>query len=123
MQTTGYSGAGTDNDCDGQGGDCTAWGDGHAGGDGTYSDPISVAVEDGGPFHEGQVFYIPKFQKYFFVEDICGNCSGAWLDLWVGQTGSEACMSKVTFDSVEVYKDPAADLPVPTPGQLQDTYC
>jgi spore coat protein U-like protein len=71
----------------------------HAGGSGTYNDPITVAsgfITVGGittpdwPF--GTRFYLPALRKHGRVEDTCGACHGAprppstftWLDWWVG---------------------------------------
>ncbi len=82
-----------------------------AGGNGTYEDPITVAVghvNTGGvdtpDFAPGTRFYLPNLRKYFIVEDTCGDgntpqngpChrldtpgneapAGAevWLDIWI----------------------------------------
>ena len=84
---------------------------GITGGNGTYTDPTTVAV--GGSiingveiddFPYGTIFYVPAFQKYFIATDFCGDGNspqtqpchdlaqapkGAtlWLDLWVGGKG------------------------------------
>jgi hypothetical protein len=81
-----------------------------AGGTGTYSDPITVAVGhvmsggvDTPDFAPGTRFYLPNLRRYFMVEDTCGDgdhpqdipchklndeaaSTGAtvWLDLWIG---------------------------------------
>ena len=77
-----------------------------AGGQGTFGDPITVAVPgDGGQgmlFPAGTRFYLPTVRRYVIVED-----SGAsryalpHLDMWVDGRGSspggtEACMSAIT---------------------------
>lgn len=96
-----------------------------AGGKGTYSDPVTVAVghsiingKDILDYPKGTRFYIPNVRKYFVVEDTCGDgktpqngpCHSltkapkgvtVWLDLWIGGKGSTRkqandCMSKVT---------------------------
>ena len=92
-----------------------------AGGIGTYSDPITVAVghsKSAGrsrmDFPTGTRFYFPNLQKYGIVEDLCGDgprpqngpChSGyrglAWLDIYVGgrstgEAASNQCMRSIT---------------------------
>jgi len=96
-----------------------------AGGTGTYTDPITVAVghsmtagKDTLDYPAGTKFYIPNVRKYFIVEDSCGdgdtpqnvpchNLSTApkgaqvWLDLWIdGASGTkesaDTCASKIT---------------------------
>ena len=76
----------------------------HAGGTGTYQDPITLAVGHvlSGPHHSmdfrpGTIFYIRRFKKYAIVEDTCGDgprpqdgpChtgfqGNPWIDLYVG---------------------------------------
>jgi hypothetical protein len=75
-----------------------------AGGTGTYSDPVTIAVghsiinaRDILDYPEGTKFYIPALHRYFIVEDTCGDgntpqngpCHTGfqgkpWLDVWVG---------------------------------------
>lgn len=85
-----------------------------AGGSGTYSDPITLAVGHvitGGrstpDFAPGTRFYFPDVRKYAIVEDVCGdggtpqnmpchNISTApsgttlWLDLWIGGSAGDS---------------------------------
>lgn len=97
-----------------------------AGGTGTFADPITVAVghslatgSDVLDWPAGTKFYMPYLQRYFIVEDTCGDgptpqngpChtgytqeaagTTTWLDIWVGgqvagQTASDSCMGKIT---------------------------
>ena len=92
-----------------------------AGGDGTYKDPITIAVghriEDGVQsldFEPGTRFYLPELMKYAIVEDVCGDgpqpqlgpChighkGHPWLDIYVGGRSitpeqAEACMRSIT---------------------------
>ncbi|QQO39806.1 hypothetical protein SEA_BELFORT_142 [Streptomyces phage Belfort] len=96
-----------------------------AGGKGTYTDPVTIAVghsiingKDILDYPKGTKFYIPNVRKYFIVEDTCGDgrtpqngpCHSltkapkgvtVWLDLWIGGGSStrkqaDDCMSKVT---------------------------
>ena len=96
-----------------------------AGGTGTYSDPITVAVgyDSSGPdFAYGTRFYLPELDKYFIVEDICGACGSTrsgtdyTLDIWVGGSGSSSsgvrsCMNSVT-GAAPVIRNPSSGLPV-----------
>jgi hypothetical protein len=87
-----------------------------AGGTGTFTDPITVAVghsfingKDVLDYKAGTKFYLPYLHKYFIAEDTCGDgdtpqngpChrldtpgngapagAKAWLDIWVGGVGS-----------------------------------
>lgn len=92
-----------------------------AGGKGTYSDPITIAVGYrlvGGraklDFPAGTRFYLPHLQRYAIVEDICGdgpnpestgcargNGGYPWLDIYVdgsrvGAEAANACMYQLT---------------------------
>lgn len=93
----------------------------HAGGMGTYSNPITMAVghqivagEDVLDFPAGTLFYLPRLRKYAIVEDTCGDgpspqdgpCHSGkqglpWLDIYVDGVSSlpaksEDCMKKIT---------------------------
>jgi hypothetical protein len=97
-----------------------------AGGTGTYSDPITVAVpghgSDGSEAWKGGTrFYLPTVQRYVIVED-----SGAsdppsgqdgHLDMWVDGEGgsksaSDSCMDKITGTNVPAIMNPAPGKPV-----------
>lgn len=92
-----------------------------AGGKGTYSDPITIAVGYrlvGGraqlDFPAGTRFYLPHLQRYAIVEDICGdganpeatgcargNGGYPWLDIYVdgsrvGADAANSCMYQLT---------------------------
>ena len=100
-----------------------------AGGTGTYDDPVTVAVGhsiEGGKqtldWPRGTRFYIPNLQRYFIVEDTCGDgntpqngpChtgypsgTSTWLDVYVdganaSSSQSDACMSRITGRSTVV---------------------
>jgi hypothetical protein len=116
-----------------------------AAGVGTYADPITVAVghdlSDGSDrldWPAGTRFYLPYLQRYFVVEDTCGDGSApeqgpchtgypspatTWLDVWVGgrnadQQASDECMSAITGVHTAI-KDPRPDHPV-SRGELTD---
>jgi 3D (Asp-Asp-Asp) domain-containing protein len=107
LHTTGYSFQ------DNQGGDNSKISCGiihkTAGGAGTYDDPTTVAV----PGHDGQNtetpcgtrIYVPKYQKYFIVEDTGATkySDAHHIDIYVGGEGfsaadSKKCMNPVTTD-------------------------
>lgn len=116
-----------------------------AGGTGTYDDPITLAVGhviSGGvstpDFPAGTRFYLPYLQKYFIVEDVCGDGSRpqngpchtgypsdaeAWLDVWIDGAGgsnriADECMSSITGVH-GVIQDPPATLTV-VPGTIYE---
>jgi 3D (Asp-Asp-Asp) domain-containing protein len=71
-----------------------------AGGTGTYSDPVTVAVASSS-FKPGTRFYIPTLQRYAIVEDSGASSGTNHLDVWVGgkggsKSGASSCMDKFT---------------------------
>jgi 3D (Asp-Asp-Asp) domain-containing protein len=60
-----------------------------ASGVGTYDDPVTCAA-DPRQIEKGTIIYIPRFQKYFLMEDSCGAAISQdrhkppILDLWIG---------------------------------------
>jgi hypothetical protein len=114
-----------------------------AGGTGTYTDPITLAVghtitgsQDVLDWPAGTIFYVPNLRKYFIVEDTCGDgptpqnepChtgypapATTWLDLWIdGQTDTETqatnCANAIT-DVHKVIKDAPSNYAV-VPGAV-----
>jgi hypothetical protein len=94
-----------------------------AGGQGTYRDPITVAVP-GGPttmtWLPGTRFYLPTVRRYVIVEDSGASPAprgvAAHLDVWIGGRGgttaaTEDCMSRLT-GAVEAIVSPLPGLPV-----------
>jgi 3D (Asp-Asp-Asp) domain-containing protein len=83
-----------------------------AGGRGTYSDPITVAVPSESSFEPGTRFYLPSVKRYAIVEDSGASSSdGNHLDLWVdGENGSEsaveACMDRLTGNATAEVNPP-----------------
>jgi hypothetical protein len=117
-----------------------------AGGIGTYSDPITVAVGhsitsgvDTLDYKAGTRFYIPNLRKYFIVEDSCGDgetpqngpChigyqGKPWLDLWIdGALGTasttDACARAITELHMVIEK-PLKNYVV-SPGPVYGTAC
>ncbi|MEU1089393.1 cysteine/serine endopeptidase inhibitor [Streptomyces sp. NPDC005892] len=123
-----------------------------AGGTGTWEDPITLAVGhtiEGGKdtldYPAGTRFYMPKFRRYFIVEDACGDggspqngpChslesapEGAttWLDMYLGggsgdsDSAAHACADQLTGLST-VIQDPAEGLPVTEGPLFADDTC
>lgn len=111
-----------------------------AGGTGTYSDPITLAVghsitggKDTLDIKAGTRFYIPNLKRYFIVEDTCGDGGSpqngpchtgfqghTWLDLYVGKgaskSASDSCMDAIT-EVHTVIQNPGPGYPV-TPGDV-----
>lgn len=117
---------------------------GNAGGSGTYSDPITLAVghsiingKDIGDYAYGTKFYVPNLRKYFIAADSCGDGntpqSGpchtgyqghVWIDLYVGaslQSAVLSCEDNIT-DLHLVIENPASNYSV-VPGAVYDTGC
>lgn len=100
----------------------------HAGGTGTYSSPITVAVAGAGntmQYATGTRFYSPKLRRYLIVEDSgAANLSHPHLDVWVDGQGlprsySDKCMSDIT-GTTHVIVNPDRGEPV-TSGPLTST--
>ena len=119
-----------------------------AGGIGTFTDPVTVAVghsivgrQDILDWDAGTKFYIPNLQRYFIVEDTCGDggspqngachvgypsSTSTWLDVYVdGQntssSKSDACMGKITGAS-KVIVNPGSDYRV-SAGPISNGTC
>lgn len=117
-----------------------------AGGSGTYSDPITIAVGHSFAtgrqvldFPPGTRFYFPALRRYAIVEDVCGDgptpqygpCHVGyngmpWLDIYVdgsdvGPHAADACMRRITGVH-EVIVAPPRGLPV-VAGALAESGC
>ena len=117
-----------------------------AGGTGTYTDPITLAVghsiisgKDILDYPKGTKFYVPSFRKYLIVEDTCGDGNSpqngpchtgykgnVWLDVWVGGEGANvssvlSCESKITGVHT-VIQNPASNYVVTT-GPIFNGVC
>ena len=94
-----------------------------AGGTGTYTDPITVAVpgKGGGIWSAGSRFYLPTVKRYVIVEDTGASAAPSGqdghLDMWIGGQGgsrsaTDACMDKITGTNVPAVLNPPPGLPV-----------
>jgi hypothetical protein len=91
----------------------------HAGGTGTYQDPITVASggKSGGAsadgIHCGDRFYLPSIQRYVIVEDTGNtpNKSEPHLDVYVADDPDKKCMNAIS-GTVTAIPHPPPGLPV-----------
>jgi hypothetical protein len=94
-----------------------------AGGTGTYTDPITVAVpgQGNGIWSAGSRFYLPTVKRYVIVEDTGASAAPSGqdghLDMWIGGQGgsrsaTDACMDKITGTDVPAVLNPPPGLPV-----------
>jgi hypothetical protein len=110
--------------------------EGTAGGNGTFANPITIAVGYVGSVPDypyGTKFYIPNVRRYFVVQDTCAEChvtpagSSTWVDMWTGGNGTNnagvlACEDAVTGNHT-IIRNPDANRAV-VPGALyQGTTC
>ncbi|KAH8166702.1 hypothetical protein CIB48_g1552 [Xylaria polymorpha] len=83
----------------------------HAGGTGTFSDPLTFASKQGGAYGQCEIVYFPYLKKYIRNEDICAGCSNS-------QNGGNAqvnCENSLTPGAVQgVVRDPPTNLEVDT---------
>ena len=108
-------------DNDPPGSDTTSLG-GHAGGTGTFDDPVTAAANSvglSGQFSYGTKFYVPELQKYFVVADYMANTSGGanHVDLWVqSQANTPASQSNAAENALtgnyQIILDPPSNHPV-----------
>ena len=117
-----------------------------AGGMGTFSNPITLAVghqiingEDILDIPQGTVFYLPRLRKYAIVEDTCGDgptpqngpCHTGknglvWLDIYVdgvslNEAASKTCMNDITGPQ-PVILDPGPNMSVVV-GPVTESGC
>jgi hypothetical protein len=107
-------------------------------GRGSFDDPITFAARnnDQATFPIGSVIYVPLTQKYYIMEDTCGdtNTQGCLngthhVDLWMGppQASGSAlpnCENKNTpGGAVQVIINPSPSLPVDTTPEFSNGQC
>ncbi len=101
----------------------------HAGGTGTYSDPVTFATSTK-ELPYGTIVYYPYLKKYFIHEDECVECDHDWnsgkkwhIDLWAGGDENSTrnpeksallnCEDALTRTG-QIIINPASNLPVDT---------
>ena len=117
-----------------------------AGGKGTFSDPITIAVghtiigsRQTLDYKAGTRFYLPGLRKYVIVEDVCGDgrrpqdgpCHTGrnglpWLDIYVdgrrSASGSATQCARRITSVQKIIMNPGRDYPVVS-GPLTETGC
>ncbi len=124
-----------------------------AGGTGTYTDPITIAVgysiingQNILDYPVGTKFYIPNVRRYFIVEDLCGDSAtpqngpchtgypagtSTWVDMWIdGQSGTatavHACAAFLTDTNGTAHlliQNPASNYVVVSGAIFQNGTC
>jgi hypothetical protein len=96
-------------------------GDPIASGTGTFANPITVAAGQGNSLMPpGTLVYVTGLKKYLLVEDNCGNCTSAWIDVWMeSNAGNDPnavlqCENNWTRDPKEIQINPPSGLVVDT---------
>jgi hypothetical protein len=89
-----------------------------AGGTGTYTDPITIAVGSG--HKPGDRFYIPNLQRYFIAED-SGSGLTVWVDGRFNRSLTNACMTAINGNQL-VIKHPASTYKV-SAGKIAPVNC
>lgn len=101
----------------------------HAGGTGTYADPVTFATAVA-ELPYGTRIYVPYMKKYFIHEDECTECDSDWshghkwrTDLWAGGDKNSVrdpeksallnCEDALT-QHAQIIINPASNLPVDT---------
>lgn len=57
----------------------------HAGGTGSYEDPLSFATA-AGEYKECEIVYSPYVKKYLRKDDFCASCLIPHIDIWTGSS-------------------------------------
>ena len=103
---------------------------------GTYDRPSTFATD----YHvasPGQRIYVPRFKKYYIMEDTCVECTRDWrngnirIDLYIGGNTAlqgpslQACEYELTADPYtdQVIFNPSATLPVETMPLYSNGMC
>ncbi|HUK68518.1 MAG TPA: hypothetical protein VLW50_07165 [Streptosporangiaceae bacterium] len=99
---------------------------GHAGGTGTYTDPITLAT-DSRELAAGTRVYVPYLRKYFVMDDACAECITDWtshhrahFDLWIGGKGMKA-PAVLAQESKLTPAGPVSVIVNPPPNKQVDT--
>ncbi len=108
-------------------------------GKGTYTDPVTFAARDNDhkAFPIGSVIYVPLVEKYFIMEDECGDndpqgClhGSHHVDLWLGpqhasnSTALGNCEDNSTpSNTVKVVINPSSKLTVDTTTMFKNNKC
>lgn len=91
----------------------------HAGGTGSYDNPLSFATVDG-EYDTCEIVYSPYVKKYLRKDDFCATCTAPQIDIWTGSPQSKkygdkqiVCEEKLTPDQGQlVIRNPPRNFPV-----------
>lgn len=78
-----------------------------AGGDGSFNNPLSVAIQPGGNFQQCQIGYTTYLQKFVIFDGLCVSCATDHMDIWVQSSCSDdadsvcACEDQLTPDNTD----------------------
>lgn len=102
----------------------------HAGGTGTYADPLTFASKEGSGYAKCEIVYAPYLKKYIRNEDICAACNTAeWTDIFTGNSqnggnGQVNCENQLTPNGAQtVIRDPPTNLEVDTTALWSSGTC
>jgi 3D (Asp-Asp-Asp) domain-containing protein len=87
-----------------------------AGGIGTWTQPETFAAAYGW-WQPGTIIYVPMLKDYFILDDVCGTCTGRWMDLWIGKDdnyGDPTDYINLWVTNAEIIVNPPSNLPVDT---------
>lgn len=91
----------------------------HAGGTGSYDDPLSFAAAVG-EYKKCEIVYSPYVKKYLRKDDTCASCKAPHIDIWTGSSITQKngvkqikCEETMTPDEGQrVIRNPPKDLHV-----------
>jgi 3D (Asp-Asp-Asp) domain-containing protein len=97
-----------------------------ASGTGNYEDPITCAA-DPRQIEKGTIIYIPRFQKYFIMEDSCASAikqnrkKPPIIDLWIGGTHNSDKQKLNAQEEAYTLDDPETIIIHPTNNMVVNT--
>ena len=84
--STGCYGAYTKHNCNNPNGGARNY---VAGGDGSYTNPLSMAFNSGGNYKQCGLVYVAYLSKFGILDDYCDACNDNHLDIWVDSKRSD----------------------------------
>ncbi|KAI1438231.1 hypothetical protein GGR50DRAFT_691404 [Xylaria sp. CBS 124048] len=102
----------------------------HAGGSGTFDDPMTFASKVGSDYAQCEIIYAPYLKKYLQSQDTCAGCNtGEWTDVFTGNSvdGGSAqisCEDQLTPSNTQsVIRNPPSNLEVDTTPLWNNGQC
>ena len=93
-----------------------------AAGVGTYDNPLTMAAQ-AGRFATCEIVYSPYLKKYLRMEDSCTNCSGDWVDVWLGSTTSDGGSALLSCQKTLTGADSASHAIIQSPPNNLEVNC